>query len=314
MNVNHNVQYEQDKIKVESNLDRVFTLLQEKIDLQFTDLNKIQNKGILSLLRHPILAGGKRLRPILVYAVARSFYSTDCNQYAEELAYLSTAIELIHTYSLVHDDLPCMDNDDLRRGKPTSHVLFGEDHAVLIGDTLLNLAYEYLLLMASKTQLNGIGAAREVASKAGLFGMIGGQFLDINPKKEKNEFSYLSHLQEMKTGALLAAPFTAVGTLFNLDENKIRQLEVFGYQLGCCFQIQDDILDCCSDTTVLGKTINKDEKQEKLTYVTYFGINQTKELLNKETKQLYRALDKLSSYMDISFFDWLIKQLDQRKK
>lgn len=236
---------------------------------------------------YSINAGGKRIRPVLMYMVS-SMLGIDPSRVLP----LAISLELIHTYSLIHDDLPLMDNDDLRRGKPTCHVAFGGGIALLAGDLLLNKAYEILFENCEK-DVSYISAAAHIACKAGLQGMVGGQSIDLDSEGKKISLEVLEELQDKKTGALLnAASVTPWFLLENGDLSLKKELEKYASSIGLAFQIKDDILDFVADEKVLGKTIGKDYLNNKPTFVTILGMDEAKVRLHEE---LTKAFDALSS-------------------
>ncbi|HZJ68453.1 MAG TPA: farnesyl diphosphate synthase [Candidatus Eisenbacteria bacterium] len=246
-------------------------------------------------IRYSLLAGGKRIRPILSFAVAESLHAP----IKKELYQLAACLEMIHNYSLIHDDLPAMDNDDFRRGKPANHVLYGEGMAVLAGDGLLNLAFENLLEICSKnTKL--IKAAKRIAKESGVHGMVGGQSMDLTDVHSAEALDYLVQLQNLKTGALIRAAVLSGyyyaeaysnDCYFNSELEKL--YEKYANKLGLAFQIRDDLLDVLSTEESLGKTIGKDERDKKLTFVTLLGIEKSKEYEKKLIKEIYNILDQL---------------------
>ena len=234
--------------------------------------------GLEDAMRYSLLAGGKRIRPVLALATARAV-GLDQRQALP----LAAAIELIHTYSLIHDDLPAMDDDDLRRGRPTCHVAYGEDVAILAGDALYAEAFHLLLrrrpdvvdpLPAERL----LAAAAELADSTGVDGMVGGQFLDVTADKASAEgdavqtADELRVLHELKTGRLIGASVGCVLRLAGLDEDQARPYREFADHLGVLFQIVDDILDVTGTDAALGKRSGSDERHDKRTYVTEYGL------------------------------------------
>ena len=219
--------------------------------------------------------GGKRIRPVIMLATAEML-GIDKN----DVLSFCIAIECIHTYSLIHDDLPAMDNDDMRRGKPTNHKVYGEAIAILAGDALLNYAFE--LILRRVCDKNSISAGRLLALYAGSFGMIGGQALDIlseNLPINENSEKLLSDIHNNKTGRLLSASVLVPSCL--ASNSYFDELSSYGKNLGLLFQITDDILDFTSTPETLGKSINKDKNSNKLTFVTLYGLDVAKEMANK---------------------------------
>lgn len=254
----------------------------------FKDKGSYNNK-IYDATGYSLNIGGKRIRPILTL-MTYNLYKNDWKSVME----MACAIEMIHTYSLVHDDLPCMDNDDLRRGMPTSHKKFGEDMAVLAGDALLN---EAMMLMMEYSLENGKKALRasiQIAKAAGPEGMIGGQVVDIiNEGKDisKDELEYM-HLK--KTGELIRVSIETGAILAEASTQNINILSEFGNKLGLAFQIKDDILDLVGDVKKLGKNIKSDENNKKSNFITIFGIEYCEKKCNLLTEECLELLNKLS--------------------
>jgi geranylgeranyl diphosphate synthase type II len=238
-------------------------------------------------MQYSLMAGGKRLRPILALASAEAVAAAHGQPLARarRLAMPSAcAIEMIHTYSLIHDDLPAMDDDELRRGKPTCHVAFGEDVAILAGDGLFAEALRLTLDQQQGEPANVLAALREVVSAAGTHGMVGGQFLDVAGADQVD----LRRLHELKTGALIAASVGSVLALEGLDGPATMPFRRFAAELGVVFQIVDDILDVTGDEAELGKPQGSDERHGKATYVSVFGLDRARELA-KESHAAARA-------------------------
>lgn len=250
---------------------------------------------LIRAMNYSILAGGKRIRPILLMESFRLFGGTG----GMEKPFMA-AIEMIHTHSLIHDDLPAIDNDEYRRGKKTTHAVFGEAMGVLSGDALLNLAYETVLKAASgwetESALKGLRALQILAEKTGACGMLGGQSLDVMNEKNRGaalteqelEYIYLN-----KTSALLEAPLMAGALLAGASDEEIRMLEQVGRYTGLAFQIQDDILDLTSTTEELGKPVHSDEDNQKVTYVAFRGIDGAAAQVQSLTEEAVGILDLL---------------------
>lgn len=236
-------------------------------------------------MSYSLLAGGKRLRPLIILSCAKS-----AGLKTHEVIDMACAMEMIHTYSLIHDDLPAMDNDDLRRGKPTNHKVFGEAMAILAGDALLNEAHR-ILIENYCTTFNGMKAALEISSCAGKDGMILGQVLDIESEHRKITFDELKEIHRNKTGALLKASFKAPFLLGGADENTVALSEKIGELTGILFQIQDDILDVTGTAESLGKTPGKDLKSDKNTYVSFEGLEKSR----LETETYYKKIRELTA-------------------
>lgn len=240
--------------------------------------------------RYSILAGGKRIRPVLALATAEML-SADINQVMP----YACALEMIHTYSLIHDDLPCMDNDTMRRGQPTCHVAFDEATAVLAGDLLLNRAYEILFQVIDIGNAATLRAAEFIARSAGGRGMIGGQMLDLAGESKQLTIEDLTKLHSMKTGALLKAPVLCAALLAGAPDPVWEILESFAEKIGLAFQIQDDILDTTADSDTLGKTAGKDSRDTKSTYVSLLGLDKAREMLYQITDQAQLCLVRLQN-------------------
>jgi geranylgeranyl diphosphate synthase type II len=252
---------------------------------------------VLAAANYSLTAGGKRIRPVLLLAAARMLSADySCAQA------MSAAVEMIHTYSLIHDDLPCMDDDELRRGRPTCHVVYGEAIAVLAGDALLNRAYEILLKSIDLSAPGSLKAARFIASSAGLSGMIAGQSLDLNSEGKKISMDELRNLHRHKTGALISAPLVSAALLAEADQKIIDNISEYADAIGLAFQIQDDILDVTAQQIELGKTVGKDARDQKSTYVSLLGLEEARNQLRETDKRARIALTSLKEEgLDISF-------------
>ncbi len=238
-------------------------------------------------MEYSLLAGGKRLRPVLCLTTAGMFGVS--RQHAVPFA---AAFEMIHTYSLIHDDLPCMDNDDLRRGRPTNHKAFDEATALLAGDALVTDAFWFMTEAgASIAQDKVLAAIREAAHAAGSAGMVGGQVLDMEMTGEKAvQLERLQHLHALKTGALIRAACTTGALLGGADDSALRAVGRYGTSLGLAFQIVDDILDVTGDAKTLGKTPGKDAALGKVTYPSLIGLAESRTLAEQASAEAIRAL------------------------
>ena len=270
-------------------------------------------KVVLEAMNYSIMAGGKRLRPIMM---EESYHLLGGRGKIVEP--FMAALEMIHNYSLVHDDLPAMDNDEYRRGRKTTWKVYGDGMAVLAGDGLLNYAYETAVTAFSMTEdreeLKRVARALEVLTrKAGVYGMIGGQTADIEAEsKEQITEELLLFIDENKTAALMQAAFMIGGILAGASEEAINKLERAAYDIGIAFQIQDDILDVTSTTEVLGKPVGSDEKNHKLTYVSLHGLDQAKEEVCRLSGEAVHILKGLGEEND--FLIELIHSLIKREK
>lgn len=264
---------------------------------------------VIEAMNYSVKAGGKRLRPILIKETAMLF-----GYNGRETEPFMAAMEMIHTYSLVHDDLPAMDNDDMRRGKPTTHKKFGHAMGVLAGDGLLNYAFEVCAEAISKSQYKdrAVRAFRILSEKAGIYGMIGGQTVDVDLTGQPIDKETLDFIYRLKTGALIEASMMTGAVLAGADDGEIETIRKIALSVGMAFQIQDDILDVESTTEELGKPVLSDEKNQKTTYVTLFGIDKAKEMVEKYTSQALEMYDGLGRKNE--FLRELLLKLVSRKK
>ena len=250
------------------------------------------NKKIYEAMLYSLNAGGKRIRPILLILSYEMYKGTHT-----EVLPIAVGIEMIHTYSLIHDDLPAMDNDDLRRGKPTSHKVFGDAIAVLAGDALLNEAmnimFEFCLSDICRAK-----ACLLISTAAGAEGMVGGQVVDLLSENKKISLEELTYMHSKKTGELIKAAIVAGAVMARAPQSDIKLLEEYGEKLGLAFQIKDDILDVIGDTKILGKTIKSDISNNKTTFITEFGLLKCKEICKKLSEECVIILDKLSIRQD----------------
>lgn len=267
-------------------------------------------KTIADAMEYSVMAGGKRLRPMLM----QESYHLFGGEEAEVLHAFMAAIEFIHTYSLVHDDLPAMDNDDYRRGRKTTHKVFGEDMGILAGDALLNYAFETALLgVESMENMScGVKALGILAGKAGICGMVGGQVVDVEQTGKGLDKEQLDFIYRLKTGALLEAALMLGAVLAGADRDEIRVMEEIGRNVGLAFQIQDDILDITSTTEELGKPVGSDAKNEKTTYVSLYGMERAKQAVEEYSEQALLCLERLDK--ENAYLNTLIKALIHRKK
>ena len=264
------------------------------------------NKVIYDSASYSLNIGGKRIRPILML-LTYSMYKDNWRDILE----FSSAIEMIHTYSLIHDDLPCMDNDDLRRGKPTNHKVYGENIAVLAGDTLLNEAMNLMMRFSLKNGEKSLVAAEMIASASGPEGMIGGQVVDIINEGKKISEDELKYMHMNKTGALIKVSIVSGAILGEAPEDDIRKLEKFGENLGLAFQIKDDILDVIGSTEKLGKNVLSDEESNKTNFITMHGLEYCIKECERLTKDSIEILDSLS--VDTKDLKVLTKELLDRE-
>ena len=263
-------------------------------------------KVIMEAMEYSLMAGGKRLRPMLMRESFELFGGK-----GKRIEPFMAAIEMIHTYSLVHDDLPAMDNDDYRRGRKTTHVVNGEDMGILAGDALLNYAFETACTAFELEPENSlmIGRALKIlADKAGIYGMIGGQVVDVKESGRRITGDVLDFIYRLKTGALIEASVMVGAVLAGASDEEVSKIEEIAGKVGMAFQIQDDILDVTSTTEMLGKPVHSDEKNEKTTYVTLRGIDESREEVKRLTSE---ALDTLKGMQNEDMFlnellEWLV--------
>lgn len=279
---------------------------------KFLPAEEGQQRIIFEAMNYSVRAGGKRLRPMLMEETYHMFGGSSA-----VIEPFMAAIEMIHTYSLVHDDLPAMDNDEYRRGKKTTHAVYGEAMGILAGDALLNLAYE----TASKAFGMEVADARVarafvvLAKKAGVYGMVGGQVVDVESEKsddcpitrEKLDFIY-----RLKTGALIESSMMIGAILAGASSDEISRVEQIAAKLGLAFQIQDDVLDVTSTLEVLGKPVGSDEKNNKATYVTFEGLDKAVSDVERISKEAEKLLDDLG--YDAAFLKELFEYLIHREK
>ena len=262
------------------------------------------NKTVVEAMKYSLYAGGKRLRPVLMMAAYELF-----GEDVREVLPYAAAIEMIHTYSLIHDDLPAMDNDDFRRGKLTNHKVFGEGIAILAGDGLLNYAYELMLRDTLKMvdSKRYIQATYELATASGINGMIGGQTVDLESENKTISADLLEYIHLNKTAAIITASLKAGVIIGGAQEADCKRMEAIGTSLGLAFQIQDDILDIVGDQAKLGKKIGSDEEKHKSTYPSIHGLEASYNMVKELTEAIYSNLDcygeggsflkELSSYL-----------------
>jgi geranylgeranyl diphosphate synthase type II len=260
-------------------------------------------------MNYSMKAGGKRIRPLLMQESYLLFQGKE-----EVIQPFMAAMEMIHTHSLIHDDLPALDNDDYRRGRPTTHKIYGEAAAILAGDALLNYAYETIAKGFSMTEnISAAAAAYGVLSrKTGIFGMLGGQSVDVENDGKDIERDTLEFIYANKTSALIEAPLMVGAILAGANRKQIQSMEQIGHRIGLAFQIQDDILDVTSTQEELGKPVFSDEKNHKVTYVTLEGIEHARKKVAELTGQAQKELQRMPG--DKTFLSELFTFLIDRKK
>ncbi len=261
---------------------------------------------IFKAMRYSVFAGGKRLRPIMVMEACKAFGGN-----LEKSMPFACSLEMIHTYSLIHDDLPAIDNDDYRRGKLTSHKMFGEDIAILAGDALLHHAFE--TMSRACVEQNDIKAAKAmlaIAEGAGVYGMVGGQVVDVISEGKPIDKDTLDFIHKNKTAAMLVGALKSGAIMGGASDAEVKKIEKAGELIGVAFQIQDDILDVTSTFEKLGKPINSDEKNNKVTYATMFGVEKAAEFvkdMSDEAKEILKSMGDKTDFL-VRLTEYLIKR------
>lgn len=307
MSLNGNLNKSQFMEELQQKVEHINNVLEK-----FLPVEEGQQRIIFEAMNYSVRAGGKRLRPILMEETYHMFGGSSA-----VIEPFMAAIEMIHTYSLVHDDLPAMDNDEYRRGKKTTHAVYGEAMGILAGDALLNLAYE-TAAKAFDMEVADTRVARAfavLAKKAGVYGMVGGQVVDVESEKsddcpitrEKLDFIY-----RLKTGALIESSMMIGAILAGASSDEISRVEQIAAKLGLAFQIQDDVLDVTSSLEVLGKPVGSDEKNNKATYVTFEGLDKAVSDVERISKEAEEQLDDLG--YDDAFLKELFEYLIHREK
>lgn len=264
-------------------------------------------KSVFEAMNYSLNAGGKRLRPILIMESYKV-----CGGQDDMYLPFSAAIEMIHTYSLIHDDLPALDNDDLRRGKATNHKVFGEAMAILAGDALLSHAFETMLgeSVDSAYSERGLKASYEISKAAGIYGMIAGQVVDVESEGIKIDKDKLDFIHRNKTAAMIVACMRAGAMLAGADSERVEALTIYGEKIGLAFQIVDDILDIVGDEATLGKHVGSDIENEKSTYPAIFGIDKSWDIaqgLVDDAKNQLKIFDKNNEFLsDLS--DYIVRR------
>ena len=307
MSLNGNLNKSQFMEELQQKVEHINDVLEK-----FLPTEEGQQRIIFEAMNYSVRAGGKRLRPILMEETYHMFGGSSA-----VIEPFMAAIEMIHTYSLVHDDLPAMDNDEYRRGKKTTHAVYGEAMGILAGDALLNLAYE-TAAKAFDMEVADARVARAfavLAKKAGVYGMVGGQVVDVESEKsddcpitrEKLDFIY-----RLKTGALIESSMMIGAILAGASSDEVSRVEQIAAKLGLAFQIQDDVLDVTSTLEVLGKPVGSDEKNNKATYVTFEGLDKAVSDVERISKEAEEQLDDLG--YDDAFLKELFEYLIHREK
>ena len=288
-------------------------LWRQRVELVEADLlrelhrTKSLDEKLLQAMEYSLMAGGKRLRPILLMAAADAV-----NGSGEKFSTVADALEMIHTYSLIHDDLPAMDDDDYRRGKLTNHKVFGEAMAILAGDALLTLAFEVVLRQRDVAPKILLTVLREIGTAAGMSGMVGGQVIDLRSEGVQIDLTTLKRMHMGKTGALFKAAIRSGAILAGASEKNLDALTRYAENFGLAFQITDDILDVTGDAAILGKSIGSDAKNFKSTYVTLTSLDEAKSYAQTAVDEALNALKNFGAEAD--FLRELVQYLITREK
>lgn len=298
LNLDFKVQKEQKVREIEDSLQN------------YLPKQKGYQKIIMEAMEYSLLAGGKRLRPMLMKETYTLF-----GGHSKVIEPFMAAIEMVHTYSLVHDDLPAMDNDEYRRGRKTTHVVYGEDMAILAGDALLNYAFETAVkafVLEPEDSLAIGNAIRVLGEKAGIYGMLGGQVIDVKETGHAVSKDVLDTIYELKTGALIEAAMMIGAIIGGASKEEVKTVERIASLVGLAFQVQDDILDVTSTQEELGKPIHSDEKNDKTTYVTLLGIDDAKKVVEEKSEEAISLLQTLPN--ENPYLEELLMELIHRKK
>ncbi len=291
---------------------KVAQLRVDEILYKYLPEEKGYTATVVSAINYSVKAGGKRLRPIFMYETFKMFGGE-----GEVVEPFMAAIEMIHNYSLVHDDLEAMDNDEFRRGRKTTHVIYGEGMAVLAGDGLLNLAYETAIKafdIKGADRRRVIKALKILSEKAGIGGMLGGQSCDVDAEQKKKQIGLdeLLYIHENKTGALIEASMTIGAVLAGASKEDIEKISQVALLVGTAFQIEDDILDVIGDEKIIGKRVGSDKKNNKITYVTLKGLENAKKDAKKMSSKAVKLFDSIGREND--FLRQLILSMIDRTK
>ena len=278
--------------------------------LQELKLTPIIDKKIFEAMEYSLMAGGKRLRPILLMSAVDAVVSHGIK--GEQFLSVASALEMIHTYSLIHDDLPAMDNSDYRRGKLTNHKVFGEATAILAGDALLTLAFEVITRQKNVKYPVLLEVVKEIAEAAGASGMVGGQSIDLESEGKQIDLATLKKLHLGKTGALFRASIRSGAILAGASNHQLSALTTYADNFGLAFQITDDILDVVGEEEYIGKPVGSDERNLKATYVTLTSLDEAKKLA---TVAVQNALDAIKDFGEkADFLREIVQYLTERKK
>jgi len=284
--------------------ERYKSLVEARLEEYFRE--DVPQKRLLEAMRYSLLAGGKRVRPVLVLAFCEASGGR-----AEEALEFACAVEMLHTYSLIHDDLPCMDDDDLRRGRPTNHVVFGEYTAVIAGDALQAAAFETILKAPLDAEKKA-EAALALAKAAGAYGMCAGQQLDMEGEGRRFSLAEVEQTHRLKTAALIKAAASMGCIAAGASKARIEAAEKYAEALGLAFQIRDDLLDVTGSAEILGKNVGSDAESGKSTFVTLLGVDRCRELVYENTERAKAALK--GAFSNTEFLEWFAELLAGREK
>ena len=287
---------------MKAEFEKARALVETRLETLFT--KNVPDENLAEAMRYSLLAGGKRIRPVLVLQFAKAAGGN-----MEDAVDAACAVEMLHTYSLIHDDLPCMDDDDLRRGKPTNHVVYGECTAVLAGDALQAECFK-ILANSTLPAERAVKMVQFLSNAAGLMGICGGQALDIAGEGKSLTAEEITKIHSLKTASLLVACAKMGVAAAGGSEKQIKAAEAYAENLGIAFQIRDDVLDVISTTEELGKPVGSDNENKKSTFVTLFGLDKCRELVAEKTKAAISAVE--DAFEDTAFLKWLAEYLAGR--
>ncbi|MFR3372351.1 MAG: polyprenyl synthetase family protein [Clostridioides difficile] len=280
----------------------------EKVLKEYMPKEEGYQKTVIEAMNYSLSAGGKRLRPILTLEACKIVGGNE-----DEAIPFAIAIEMIHTYSLIHDDLPALDNDDLRRGRPTNHKVYGEAMGILAGDALLNYAFEVMLAgsINKENPEKYLKAINEIAKGAGIYGMIGGQVVDVESENKQIEKEKLDYIHMNKTAAMMVGCMRAGATIGGANSEQMEEITKNAKNIGLSFQIVDDILDIVGDEAKLGKKVGSDIENHKSTYPSLLGLDKSKEIAHNLIDEAKKSIEKLSD--DVDFLKGLAEYIIDRE-
>lgn len=280
----------------------------EKVLKEYMPKEEGYQKTVIEAMNYSLSAGGKRLRPILTLEACKIVGGNE-----DEAIPFAIAIEMIHTYSLIHDDLPALDNDDLRRGRPTNHKVYGEAMGILAGDALLNYAFEVMLAgsINKENPEKYLKAINEIAKGAGIYGMIGGQVVDVESENKQIEKEKLDYIHMNKTATMMVGCMRAGATIGGANSEQMEEITKYAKNIGLSFQIVDDILDIVGDEAKLGKKVGSDIENHKSTYPSLLGLDKSKEIAHNLIDEAKKSIEKLSD--DVDFLKGLAEYIIDRE-